>query len=61
MGTSRWIVIISDLGQHASKDFQAKVIFVTEAVRPPFGDPDLDVDILHCVFRRKLTTDSAPN
>jgi len=35
---------ISDLGQHAGEDFQAKVLFVPQSVRPPLDDPDLGVD-----------------
>ena len=34
---------ISDLGQHASENLQAKVLFVPESVRPPLDDPDLGV------------------
>ena len=37
---------ISDLWQHASEDFQSKVLFVPESVRPPLDDPDLGVDSL---------------
>jgi hypothetical protein len=39
-------VTISDLGQHAGEDFQAKVLFVPEPVHPPLDDPDLGVDPL---------------
>ena len=37
---------ISDLGQHAGEDLQAKVFFVAESVRPPLDDPGLGVDPL---------------
>jgi hypothetical protein len=40
-------VTISDLGQHAGEDFQAKVFFVSESVRPQLDDPDLGVDSLN--------------
>jgi len=40
-------VTISDLGQHAGEDFQAKVFFVPQSVRPALDDQDLGVDALH--------------
>ena len=56
---------ISDLGQHAGKDFQAKVLFVPKAVRPPLDDPDLGVDALHepqgdLLLRLAIRRDPAP-
>jgi hypothetical protein len=39
-------VTISDLGQQAGEDFQAKVLFVPQSVRPPLDHPDLGVDAL---------------
>jgi hypothetical protein len=40
-------VTISDLGQHAGKDLQAKIDFVPETVRPRLDDPDLGVNPLN--------------
>ena len=37
---------ISDLGEHAGEDLQAKILFVPEAIRPTLDDPDLGVDPL---------------
>jgi hypothetical protein len=59
-------VTISDLGQHAGEDFQAKVFFVPEAVRPPLDDSDLGVDALHelqgdIFLRLVMRRDTAPD
>ena len=37
---------ISDFWQHASEDFESKILFVPQAVRPSLDDPDLGVDAL---------------
>ena len=56
---------ISDLGQHAGEDFQAKVFFVSESVRPQLDDPDLGVDSLNeaegnFIFRLAISGDAVP-
>ena len=56
---------LSDLGQHASEDLQAEVLFVPKAVRPALDDPDLGIDSLdeperELLLRLAVRRDPAP-